>query len=119
MSNQAVKVGQQPTQATASAPQDVTAIHEYRIDWVKDYTAFYVDGKLLNKYTTNVPTKAGSWMWNNWSNGDQGKSDSLKILWHVAKYRLGWSVGPPAKDNVMRIQKIIMYYNTTSDAWTE
>lgn len=75
-SNQAIKSGQKATQATGPPPSDVASIHEYRIDWVEDYTAFYVDGKLQKKYTTNVPTKAGSWIWNNWANGDQGEFDA-------------------------------------------
>lgn len=79
-------------------PSDIgSAVHEYRIDWTKDFTAFYVDGVLQQKYTQNVPTMPGTWLWENWSNGD-----------------IRWSAGPPAKDNVMKVQRIEMYYNTTS-----
>ncbi len=30
----------------------------------------------------------------------------------------GWSAGPPASDNIMRIQKIEMFYNRTSSTGT-
>lgn len=97
-SNQALRSGQKPTNGVSLAPWDVTAVHEYRIDWTKDFTAFYLDGQLQKKYTTNVPTKPGSWIWNNWANGDPT-----------------WSVGPPKQDNIMKIQNITMYYNTAND----
>lgn len=74
-------------------------MHEYRIDWTAGFTAFFVDGVLKQKYTTNVPSQPGTWLWNNWANGDKG-----------------WSVGPPKKDSVLKIQKIEMFYNTTSTA---
>jgi len=78
-------------------PNDLgTVVHEYRIDWTADFTAFYVDGVQKQKYTTNVPSQAGAWLWNNWSNGDEG-----------------WTVGPPKQDSMYKIQKIEMYYNTT------
>ncbi|KAK5942536.1 hypothetical protein PMZ80_005101 [Knufia obscura] len=98
-SNQAIKSGTPATQATGPAPYDVTAVHEYRIDWTKDFTAFYLDGQLQKKYTTNIPNKPGSWIWNNWANGDYG-----------------WSAGPPTQDNVFMIQNITMYYNTANDS---
>lgn len=74
-----------------------TLVHEYRIDWTHEFTAFYLDGVLQQKYTTNVPSVAGTWLWNNWANGD-----------------IQWSAGPPAKDSVMKIKSIEMYYNATT-----
>ncbi len=75
-SNQATDpVNSGPTQGTGAAPSDCTfAVHEYRIDWTADFTAFYLDGKLQKKYSTNVADQAGPWVWNNWSNGDKGTS---------------------------------------------
>lgn len=72
--NQAVNPADAPaTQATGPAPSDCTAaVHEYRIDWTPYYTAFYLDGKLQRKFTTNVPREPGSWIWNNWANGNKG-----------------------------------------------
>lgn len=96
--NQATQVEGQPTEAVVEAPQDVTEFHEYRIDWCPFKTKFYIDGKLQAGLLTNVPTQPGQWMWNNWSNGDPG-----------------WSCGPPAKDNIMKIKKITMYYNLAED----
>lgn len=62
------------TQATGPAPSDcTTAVHEYRLDWTSDYTAFYLDGKFQMKFTTNVPSEPGPWVWNNWSNGNKGE----------------------------------------------
>lgn len=92
--------GGDSTWSHQTAPKDIgTAVHEYRIDWTADFTAFYVDGVQKQKYTTNVPSQPGTWLWNNWANGDEG-----------------WSVGPPKKDSVLKIQKIEMFYNTTSTA---
>ncbi|KIW14086.1 hypothetical protein PV08_06867 [Exophiala spinifera] len=95
--NQAVDPEDEPeTQATGTSPLDcTTAVHEYRIDWTSDYTAFYLDGKLQKKFTTNVPSESGPWVWNNWANGNKG-----------------WSVGPPSSDNILLIKSIEMYYNT-------
>lgn len=92
--------GGSSTTAVGSAPADVgTKEHEYRIDWTSKYTAFYIDSVLQKKHTTNVPSVAGTWLWNNWANGDNQ-----------------WSYGPPAKDSVMKIKSIVMFYNTTSAA---
>ena len=92
--------GGDSTWSHQAAPKDIgTAVHEYRIDWTSAFTAFYVDGVLKQKYTTNVPSQPGTWLWNNWANGDKG-----------------WSVGPPKKDSTMKIEKIEMFYNTTSTA---
>lgn len=57
------------TFAPRASPSDAqTNAHEYRIDWVKGKTTFYLDGVLQNTtFTTDVPTHAGSWIWNNWS----------------------------------------------------
>lgn len=88
------------TIADTPAPADVgTTVHEYRHDWTADFTAFYIDGVQQQEFTTNVPSQAGPWYWNNWANGNDG-----------------WSAGPPAQDNVFMIQKIVMYYNTTTTA---
>ncbi|KIW63333.1 hypothetical protein PV04_10187 [Phialophora macrospora] len=88
------------TYQNGNAPTDCTTeVHEYRLDWTRDFTAFYIDGVLQKKFWVNVPSVPGTWVWNNWANGDKG-----------------WSVGPPARDNVLRIQSITMYYNTASNA---
>jgi beta-glucanase (GH16 family) len=64
--NQATNGGAS-THATGPARSDATsARHEYRIDWVPGRTQFYLDGVLQRTHTTNVPTVAGSWLWNNW-----------------------------------------------------
>jgi len=96
--NQAVNPVDAPaTQVTGPAPSDcTTAVHEYRIDWTPYYTAFYLDGKLQRKFTTNVPREPGSWIWNNWANGNKG-----------------WSCGPPKSENTLLIKSIEMYYNTS------
>lgn len=88
------------TYTTYPIPSDAhTNAHEYRTDWTAGFVAFYIDGQEVHRFTTNVPTEAGTWIWNNWSNGDKG-----------------WSVGPPASDNILKISKIEMYYNTTSSS---
>ncbi len=84
--------GCMPTQAT-------TSFVEYRIDWVPGKTMFYIDGVLQTTLTQYVPQTSGVWIWNNWSNGAKD-----------------WSAGPPAQDNVLEIQRIEMYYNSTSNA---
>lgn len=90
--------GQPTTTSYTPPPSDYdTSVVEYKIDWTKDYTAFYVNGVLQEMYTQNVPTVAGTWLWNNWANGDPT-----------------WSTGPPVEDSVMRIQRIEMYFNSTA-----
>ncbi|OCT54236.1 glycoside hydrolase family 16 protein [Cladophialophora carrionii] len=88
------------TYQTGNAPTDCTTnVHEYRLDWTKDFTAFYIDGVLQKKFWVNIPSVPGTWVWNNWANGDRG-----------------WSAGPPVRDNGFRIQSITMYYNTAGNA---
>ncbi|CAD6580859.1 MAG: hypothetical protein ASARMPRED_000346 [Alectoria sarmentosa] len=76
-----------------------TGFLEYRIDWVPGRTDFYVDGTLQTSLTENVPSTAGTWLWNNWSNGGPK-----------------WTGAPPLQDSVMEISKIEMYYNRTGSA---
>ena len=100
--NQNVVLGGQSTTSTNPLPSDATtAFHEYRLDWLSDRTEFYLDGVLQQTLTANVPSEAGTWLWNNWSNGDQA-----------------WSAGPPAQDDILKIGKIDMYYNRTGSAGT-
>ncbi|KAK5062898.1 hypothetical protein LTR84_004974 [Exophiala bonariae] len=99
-SNQRVNPEEGPTtQGTGPAPFDATSkFHEYRIDWTADFTAFYIDGVEQKRFTDNIPSIPGPWVWNNWANGDRG-----------------WSYGPPENDNEFKIKSIVMYYNTQAD----
>ncbi len=86
------------THDTAPAPTDAQSkAHEYRIDWIAGKSMYYLDGVMQETFKTNVPTVAGSWIWNNWANGNPG-----------------WSGGPPTTDNIFKISSIVMYYNTSS-----
>lgn len=90
--------GGQSTTALTSSPSNIDSVeHEYRIDWTSDATSFYLDGVLQQQFTENVPSIPGTWVWNNWANGD-----------------IQWSVGPPKQDSVMKVSKIEMYYNSTT-----
>jgi hypothetical protein len=61
------------TYQTGDAPTDCTTnVHEYRLDWTRDFTAFYIDGVLQKKFWVNIPSVPGTWVWNNWANGDRG-----------------------------------------------
>ncbi|KAI4854652.1 concanavalin A-like lectin/glucanase [Aureobasidium sp. EXF-8845] len=40
-----------------------TGFHEYRFDWLKDVTKFYIDGKYVGAMKKNVPTVPGSMVW--------------------------------------------------------
>ncbi|GAB7360410.1 hypothetical protein MBLNU230_g8367t1 [Neophaeotheca triangularis] len=92
--NQPLRPGSGESHFVAEAPVDATfAVHEYRLDWTPGGTACYVDGRLLQRFTNNVPTEAGQWMWNAWTNGNPG-----------------WAGGPPVEDAVFKIQKIVMDY---------
>lgn len=99
--NQATAAGGTATYSKGPPPDDVTTMHEYRIDWTPGRTSFFLDGALQKSFTDNVPTQAGPWIWNHWTNGDRG-----------------WSVGPPQADSTFKIQNIVMYYNRTSTAGT-
>ncbi|KAK2026946.1 concanavalin A-like lectin/glucanase [Colletotrichum zoysiae] len=72
-----------------------TTEHEYRLDWTPGRVRWFVDG--VEKFTTtsDVPSVAGPWVFNNWSNGDKG-----------------WSAGPPASQADFKIKDVYMYYNT-------
>lgn len=75
--NQATVAGNQPTNDVKDFPAGAdpyAEVHEYRIDWTPFYTKFFFDGVEQAKFTSNIPTKAGHWIWNNWANGDPGKS---------------------------------------------
>jgi len=96
--NQAVTPGTQNTHQTVPFTFDPTAdFHEYRIDWSSDATAFYIDGQQKTRFTTNVPTQAGSWIWNTWSNGDPC-----------------WSNGPPTANSITQIKSIEIFKGWTS-----
>ncbi|KIX01213.1 uncharacterized protein Z518_08938 [Rhinocladiella mackenziei CBS 650.93] len=97
--NQAVLEGGEKSWTRGPTPADVSSVHWYRIDWTPDYTAFFVDDVEQRRHTENVPSVPGTWLWNNWSNGDPG-----------------WSVGPPLGDSALKIQTIEMYYNTSSSS---
>ena len=97
--NQPHTPGSPSTTMSKALSFDATAgFHEYRLDWVAGKTIFYVDGAQQSVLENNVPSTPGSWVWNNWSNGG------------------AWGHGPPSADNVLKISKIEMYYNTTSSA---
>lgn len=96
--NQAVVSGTPNTHQNIPFTFDPTAnFHEYRIDWSANATAFYIDGQQKARFTTNVPSQAGPWVWNTWSNGDPC-----------------WSNGPPRADSVTQIRSIEIYKGWTS-----
>ncbi|THX10490.1 concanavalin A-like lectin/glucanase [Aureobasidium pullulans] len=97
LTNEQVSADSPATSYQVSAPSDATsAYHEYRVDWLPGKAMFYIDSKLVQTITGNVPTSPGFWLWNNWSNGN------------------AWAQGPPAKDNVLKIRSIDGYFNRTS-----
>ncbi|MCJ1401144.1 hypothetical protein MMC11_004356 [Xylographa trunciseda] len=100
--NQANIPGGKSTTVTHPLPSNATVVmHEYRLDWLPGKTIYYLDGAEQQVLMSNVPDVPGSWLWNNWSNGDSG-----------------WSAGPPDIDSVLKIEKIEMYYNRTGSAGT-
>jgi len=94
--NQATDSSIAKTVFNVTAPASPTTTeHEYRLDWLSDRVNFYVDGVFIQEIDQNVPSAPGSWVFNNWANGDPG-----------------WTAGPPAEDALFKIKKIDMYYNT-------
>jgi hypothetical protein len=63
-SNQSVKPNNPKTFKTGTPPDDVTTVHEYRLDWIPGKTMFFCDGVKQNTFTANVPSKAGAWILN-------------------------------------------------------
>jgi len=95
--NQAVSPSSRNTSTFTSLPANsTTEFHEYRLDWTPGKTAFYIDGVLAQTFTDNVPSRPGSWRWNNWSNGGS------------------WSSGPPVHTSNLEIREITAYFNRTS-----
>jgi beta-glucanase (GH16 family) len=70
--------------------------HEYRFDWSPDRVIFYVDGQFVYEMTENIPTSAGRFFMNHWSNGDPL-----------------WSAGPPTEDTPMTISYVKAYFNSS------
>ena len=65
--NQRASSDAQASTVLKALPSDATSVfQEYRIDWLPGRTDFYLDGKLQKSLTENVPSVAGSWLWNNW-----------------------------------------------------
>ncbi|TFK44189.1 concanavalin A-like lectin/glucanase [Crucibulum laeve] len=96
--NQALTAGGASTHQTIPFTFNPTqAFHEYRIDWSSSATTFYIDGQQKAKLTSNIPTAAGHWIWNVWSNGD-----------------LCWSNGPPTANSITQIRSIDIYKGYTS-----
>jgi len=94
--NQKATARSKQTYSPVTQRVDLTAdFHDYRIDWVAGQTTFYLDGVFQNTFTSNVPTVGGSWLWNNWFNGDPE-----------------WSGTGPQTDSFLQIQKIMMKYDT-------
>ncbi|KAH0263183.1 concanavalin A-like lectin/glucanase, partial [Aureobasidium melanogenum] len=99
LTNEQTTYGAPYTTYSVAAPADAnTAWHEYRLDWLPGVSKFYIDGALVQTITDNVPTTPGSWIWNNWSNGN------------------AWTQGPPLEDSVLKICSIDAYFNRTSVA---
>jgi hypothetical protein len=75
------------------------AFHEYRFDWSPDRVTFFVDGQYMYEMTENIPTSAGRFFMNHWSNGDPL-----------------WSAGPPLVDTPMTVSYVKAYFNSTDEA---
>ena len=66
--NQPLKKGGAETFSWGPGAVDVDVMeHEYRIDWTQGRVEFFLDGVSQQVFTSNVPTKAGNWIWNNWA----------------------------------------------------
>ncbi|KAB5511532.1 concanavalin A-like lectin/glucanase domain-containing protein [Coniochaeta sp. 2T2.1] len=98
--NQTVHLGNQPASfANIYLPNNgvVTEMHDYRFDWLKDETTFYLDGVPAGGFAQDTPITNGTISLNMWGNG-------------------GTFSGPqtPTTDNIMAISKIMIYFNTSS-----
>ncbi|KAG6835996.1 hypothetical protein H0H93_012412 [Arthromyces matolae] len=103
--NQALIPGQSSTSMTVPFTFDPSQDYHVTGDlllfpilqWVANATTFFIDGIQKARLTTNVPTEAGHWIWNAWSNGDPT-----------------WSNGPPTADSITHIRSIDIYKGYTS-----
>jgi hypothetical protein len=100
MNNQTIHIGNQPTQNDdIYLPNNgvVSQMHNYRFDWLKNETKFYLDSVPAGGFAKDVPVVNGSISFNMWGNG-------------------GSFSGPmtPTTDNIMSISKISLYFNTSS-----
>lgn len=65
--NQKANADAESSTVRMALPSDATAVfQEYRIDWLPGRTDFYLNGQLQKTLSDNVPSTAGSWLWNNW-----------------------------------------------------
>lgn len=102
MNNQTVHLGNQPTQSTdiyLPNSGQVTEMHDYRFDWLKNETKFYLDSVPAGGFSKDTPVTNGTISLNMWGNG-------------------GTFSGPatPTTDNIMSISKIALYFNSSSSA---
>ncbi|GAA5836088.1 hypothetical protein JCM11251_007366 [Rhodosporidiobolus azoricus] len=96
LTNQPLEPGTGSTNSVWEYTFDPTdAYHEYTIGWSASASKFYVDGNLVETFTTNVPRVAAQFIWNSWSSGDPN-----------------WSAGPPKKDAYLSIRRVHLEYST-------
>jgi beta-glucanase (GH16 family) len=97
LTNQKASSRATPSTFQTSPHYDMTSdFHEYRFDWLPGVSKFYIDGAFVGSMKKNVPSVAGSVVWNNWANGGS------------------WSGGPPVSDSFLEIKSVEMYFNRTS-----
>ncbi|GJN91956.1 hypothetical protein Rhopal_004984-T1 [Rhodotorula paludigena] len=95
LTNQPTKLGGKSTNEAVPYDFDPTkGFHNYTIVWTAESSEFYVDGEHQATFTTNVPKKPASFLWNAWSSGDPN-----------------WSAGPPREDSYTLIKSIHLAYS--------
>ncbi|KAI5238235.1 concanavalin A-like lectin/glucanase [Aureobasidium subglaciale] len=99
LTNEQVNYSSPYSTYSVAAPGDASSTyHEYRLDWLPGVSKFYIDGVMVQTIKDNAPSTPGSWIWNNWSNGN------------------AWAQGPPLADSVLKIRTIDGYFNRTTIA---
>lgn len=67
-----------------SAPVDKTEWHTYTQEWGPDFRAYYVDGELIGRVTSNVWDGPERWQFQLETSGNEGSQGRVEIDWVTA-----------------------------------
>ncbi|KAG0177026.1 hypothetical protein DFQ28_003322 [Apophysomyces sp. BC1034] len=76
-----------------------SGFHEYRFDWFPNLVVFYIDGVEARRLNTNIPSSAGRFMFNHWTDGNAN-----------------FSGGPPTETAKLEIMNITAWFNLSASS---
>ncbi|KAF2439651.1 glycoside hydrolase family 16 protein [Karstenula rhodostoma CBS 690.94] len=99
---QALKKEQPIQQVNLNVTTDQTdGFHTYKLVRTESKAYFLMDGELVNTFDNNIPTEPVQAMVAHWTDANPG-----------------WTGGPPAKDTVMTVEKVVVEYVGATETFT-